>query len=254
MVATTDAQRTSFRDLGYVVLPRRYSDAFLDELRAALADPQTPLFGMCRVNEAIRRHVFDTTLGAVAADLLAADEVRLLSDNTLTRAPQRTGDAANLVWHQDHPYWPVLDPTHLTCLVALDPLTSDAGAMRYVPKSHRWGEFANVDHASGRLLDAADGRPRVPIDPASDGHEIVTIELAPGEFLLHHCFVWHASGFNRSKHDVRAITTRSMARGTTYQPKPDRADGTVPGPRRGDSLDDDGRYPVLWPPREPNES
>ena len=46
------------------------------------------------------------------------------------------------IWHQDHPYWPVIQPADLvSAWVALEDATAENGAMSMVRRSHLWGQY-----------------------------------------------------------------------------------------------------------------
>ena len=96
-------------------------------------------------------------------------------------------------WHQDLHYWGLEGEEEVTAWVALTPATAENGCMRFVAGSHH--EIVDhVDtHAEQNLLTRGqEVAVKVDESQASD------VELAAGEFSLHHGRVFHASHPNRT--------------------------------------------------------
>lgn len=125
-----------------------------------------PAFAALRAHEAI--------VGAARA-LLGVATPRLVRQQLVVKAPRAT---FTIPWHQDRPTLPIGDGPAVVLWLALDDVDEGAGALRYVPGSHR---------DSG--LEAAP----------------VTLETARGEALAHHPDVWHASAPNRGPTWRRAV-------------------------------------------------
>jgi len=84
--------------------------------------------------------------------------------------------------------------------IAIDPHTEANGAMVLCPGSHRLGElpFDAKRHSMDVALDVGDlGK------FGADPDNLVTLELAPGDFALWHVHTLHGSGPNRSDIDRR---------------------------------------------------
>jgi len=104
-----------------------------------------------RLNEDFRAFVFESPLPRLAADILAADEVRLFYDQLFVMEPRgETGTP----WHQDLPYWPIRGPDVISIWVPFDSVSPQNGVVSYVKGSHRWDKL--IRPTSPRL--AADGR------------------------------------------------------------------------------------------------
>lgn len=114
-----------------------------------------------------------------------------------------------LPWHQDR--WSNLDRDPLiTVWTALDPATKENGCVQIVVGSHKQG-LINSDHPSGFLTDqqAAEYAP---------ADKIEHLELEPGEAVLLHNWLLHASDVNRSPVSRRAYSVcymdaRTVAKG-----------------------------------------
>jgi len=116
-----------------------------------------------------------------------------------------------LPWHQDR--WPVLDRDPLiTVWTALDPATKANGCVQVIPGSHRHG-LINPTHPSGFLSEAQAAA-------ICTQNRIVYAELEPGEVILLHNYLLHASDINRSSQSRRALSVCYMDAATLYDGKP----------------------------------
>ncbi|MEW6752567.1 MAG: phytanoyl-CoA dioxygenase family protein [Candidatus Latescibacterota bacterium] len=113
--------------------------------------------------------------------------------------PARQGTV--LPWHQDR--WTFLgrDPL-LTIYTALDPATRLNGCVQVIRGSHRWG-LVNPEHTSGFLTPEQ-------AQAAVAQHEVVFLELEPGEVALLHNWLLHSSDVNRSGQARRAFSVCVM--------------------------------------------
>lgn len=106
-----------------------------------------------------------------------------------------------LPWHQDR--WVALDRDPLVTLwTALDPATVDNGCVQIIPGSHRAG-LINPAHPAGFLTPEQAAHHA----PAS---KVVHLELAPGEAVLLHNWLLHASDVNRTDLPRRAFSVCYM--------------------------------------------
>ena len=105
------------------------------------------------------------------------------------------GDGKTVSWHQDITYWGMGETDEeVTAWLAVSDVTVEAGAMRFIPGSHRGGL---VDHAD--TFDAANLLSRGQEIADVDEARAVAGPLAPGEMSLHHGRVFHASAPNTSQ-------------------------------------------------------
>ena len=110
-----------------------------------------------------------------------------------------------LPWHQDR--WTALDrDPQITVWTALDPATRENGCVQVIPKSHRHG-LINPAHPSGFLSKAQAAA-------ICTEDRIVYLELEPGEIVLLHNYLLHASDVNRSAQSRRAFSVCYMEAAT----------------------------------------
>ena len=105
-------------------------------------------------------------------------------------------------WHQDYGYWyhnGCLHPDMGSVMVALDRSTRENGCLQVLRGSHRVGR---VNHSSGKGAGAGEqvGADMQRVAWMQARHELVHVELEPGDGLFFHANVMHRSDQNRSPH------------------------------------------------------
>lgn len=118
--------------------------------------------------------------------------------------PSRIG--MEIPWHQDGEYWPIRPLETCSVWIAIDDVTPDNGAMRYIPGSHR--ERRLFPHA---LSDRTDRPLDREIDPACfDPGTALYDDLPAGGLSLHDVYLIHGSAANRSGKRRAAFVIRYM--------------------------------------------
>lgn len=106
-----------------------------------------------------------------------------------------------LPWHQDR--WSHLDRDPLiTVWTALDPATVENGCVQVIEGSHKFG-LVNPDHGSGFVSPEQ-------AEDLLQKHPVKHVELEPGEVVLLHNWLLHASDVNRSPVSRRAFSVCYM--------------------------------------------
>jgi phytanoyl-CoA hydroxylase len=165
-----------------------------------LSKPETPVWQVVNIwaaSDPFFKLISNSTIVEEVAQLTSANELRVWHDQ-IQYKPSSTGGVN--MWHQDAPYWPILQPKNLmlTAWVALDDVDEENGAMSMVPGSHQWGDQIAFLH-SIKSFDAM---------PAEfEGHrlEVVSCPVEKGAVHYHHSLAWHGSNANRSGRPRRAI-------------------------------------------------
>lgn len=118
-----------------------------------------------------------------------------------------------LPWHQDR--WTAYDrDPQITIWTAMDPATKANGCVQVIPRSHRHG-LINPTHPSGFLSKAQSAA-------ICTEDRIVYVELEPGEVVLLHNYLLHASDINRSSQSRRAFSVCYMEAATIEKGEPCR--------------------------------
>jgi Phytanoyl-CoA dioxygenase (PhyH) len=187
-------------------------------------------------NRAIMELVSHPALGKLAAELTGAEWVQLWWVQLLYKPPAAPGGgSANVGWHQDRHYWQIWEEGSelFTAWVALSDVTAEAGPMRFLRGSHRWGlqasDFYGQDHEAQRQAI------RVPEGKRWD--EVPAL-LPPGGVSFHHNLTYHGSGPNRTREPRRSFAIHLR----TERSAP------VDGARKGLTrfIDDPSYCPVIY--------
>jgi len=111
------------------------------------------------------------------------------------------GKGTVLPWHQDGGrIWRLTGQPLITLWLALDPATRANGCVRIVPGSHRLGLLSEYGHT----ISADQQRVHCPLEACED------LILEPGELVLLHNLVLHASDINTSGQPRRAFSACLM--------------------------------------------
>jgi ectoine hydroxylase-related dioxygenase (phytanoyl-CoA dioxygenase family) len=111
------------------------------------------------------------------------------------------GKGTWLPWHQDR--WNFLDQDPLlTVWIPLDEATLENGCVQIIRRSHRKG-LINPEHSSGFLTEVQ----AIEHAPAED---VVPILVKPGDLVVLHNHLLHASDKNRTSSPRRALSVCYM--------------------------------------------
>jgi len=259
----TDEQVREFRERGFLQVGRVLDESTTRALRHRLdevmegrssAQPEArrnllgdseqvvvQVVNIWEADELFRDHLYNPVLCEMAAELMGTDVVRVWHDQVQFKPPRMGGPTD---WHQDHPYWPIIQPPDLvSAWVALEDATLENGCMRMVPRSHLWGP-----HKDGTI--GTDPETFAPLyDPAlvpeGERIEIVPCEVRAGEAMFHHCLTWHGSPPNRSERGRPAIAVHYMPGWTRYEPSGSHLVEHRVTVRPGDILQGEF-FPTVW--------
>ncbi len=262
----TDEQRLAFEGDGFLIV----EDGFIDEevievLRKAFdrlyageyetgirpdevnwvagRDPEDRTRQICngwKADSAVAAQVLSERTGRLCAELMGWDGVRILQDNVIWKPP----GTKSLGMHQDGSYLDYLVPPEMiTCWIALDDTSAEAGTITYAAGSHRWprspenrGEF----HAPADWL-----APVHRAVPADEDLRLVPIEVKAGGASFHHHLTFHGSGPNTAEVHRRACISHLVPAQTEFHPV--NVDPTYSRYRRvGDPSMDESFFPVVW--------
>lgn len=178
--------------------------------------------------------------GRLAADLMGWDGVRIDQDNCIWKPP----GTKSLGMHQDGSYLDYLVPPEMiTCWIALDDTSAEAGTITYARGSHRWpraGENRGEFHAPDDWL--APVRRAV---PAGQDLELVPIVVRAGGAAFHHHNTFHGSGPNTASVHRRAAISHLVPADAEFHPV--NVDPVYSRYRRvGDTTMDESFFPLVW--------
>jgi ectoine hydroxylase-related dioxygenase (phytanoyl-CoA dioxygenase family) len=144
----------------------------------------------------------DRRFAAILEPLIGRD-LKQIINQIHWKAPGSKGDFA---WHQDSRFrqpseaYRNLGSSYVQTGLALDPHAPESGCLRFVPRSHSWGDLpmdCSKDVLGNSMADAA--LEAVGLSAA----DAVDVVLEPGDLALWSPYLVHGSGTNRSSHRRR---------------------------------------------------
>ena len=203
-------ERARFEERGYLAPLRVLSDEAVDACRgrveqrvAEIDDPDALRTKAHLQIPALMELVHLPAVVDPICDLLGAD-VLCRSATVFLKEPQAPSFVA---WHQDAAYWNLDPPDVATAWIALTDSTTENGALRVLPGSHRAPLLAHtpIGDPDNMLFH------RQAITDPIDEHRAVTVTLDAGEMSIHHVRIAHSSGPNRSRERRIGFAIRYVA-------------------------------------------
>lgn len=266
MEAWTDEQHRSFARDGFVVVPEGFADdATIERLRARFEplfageyptgirpdevnwvsgrDPDDRTRQICngwKADPVLATQILSERTGRLAAELMGWDGARLVQDNVIWKPP----GAKSLGMHQDGSYLDYLVPREMiTCWIALDDTSAEAGTITYAAGSHRWprspenrGEF----HAPADWL-----APLERARPKGEEPRLVPLVVRAGGAAFHHFNTFHGSGSNTGSGHRRAVISHLVPADVRFHPV--HVDPVYSRYRKVDDLTlDESFFPIVW--------
>jgi hypothetical protein len=204
-ISLSEGQRAAYRDRGYHVPLRAFSEAeaaqhcrsFLDYWqlhKETLAGRPPRAWGKYLIDT----HLFLRWVCDVALHPRVLDGVEsVLGPNLMVWGsqwfPKFAYDKSYVSWHQDAAYWGLSPLNVTTAWIALVPSTRENGCMRVIPGTHRGLLPQRETYAEANMLSRGQE-----IAVEVDESLAVDFVLQPGEFSLHHIGIVHGSGPNTS--------------------------------------------------------
>jgi len=162
-------------------------------------------------------------IGAVAAALARADEIRVFQ-STLIYKPPIAAEPTNIVpWHFDKHYWsPSTSDKMLTAFIPFHDCGEEMGTITMIDGSHRWQESSRDDSMTRHFAEReGSDLERVLAENAAYNKAGVTkvpMIIPRGHMSFHHCRTYHGSAANRSPRPRRAISFHLQDGENAYRP------------------------------------
>lgn len=223
MSMLTAEEVAHYRERGYVIPQYRLPDDLLARLRAGL-DMVLANYTDVAQEDLANPHMLPPTQGpdrnpfmATAAHPPLLDMLEQLIGPDLilwiTRIlckPAQTG--REVPWHQDGEYWLMRPLATCSAWIAIDPVTTANGCMRFIPGSHRREELYRHHQATRKGLVL-----NLELDQDQfDERDAVNVELEPGQISLHDVRLIHGSLANTSGQRRAALIMRYMPATSHY--------------------------------------
>ncbi|MDX6592884.1 MAG: hypothetical protein QOJ13_2080 [Gaiellales bacterium] len=196
-----------------------------------------------KADPVLASQVLSERTGELAARLMGYDGVRILQDNCIWKPP----GTKSLGMHQDGAYLDYLQPHEMiTCWIALDDTSAEAGTMTFVRGSNHWprsGENRGEFHAPPDWLE-----PARRANPEGEDAELdlVPVVVKAGGASFHHHNTFHGSGPNTAgARHRRALISHLLPAHATFDPH--YQDPVYSRYRRRDSMEmDESYFPITW--------
>jgi hypothetical protein len=183
-------------------------------------------------SDAISRILRKPIIGAVAARLAQAEEIRIFQ-STLIYKPPRPEEPSNVVpWHFDRHYWQsCTSDKMLTAFIPFHDCGESMGTITMVDGSHRWREIGGGDSTTRHFADRDRGELEELLQANADfnGAELrkIPMIIPKGHMSFHHCRTYHGSAGNRSPRPRRAISLHLQDGDNAYRRFPLAEGGVV---------------------------
>jgi hypothetical protein len=171
-------------------------------------------------------------IGAVAAALAQADEIRVFQTTMIFKPPIATEPSNIVPWHFDKHYWSTSTSDNmLTAFIPFHDCDEEMGTITMVDGSHRWREVGTDDSMTKHFAerDNSDLERVLADNAAYNNAEVlkVPMNIPKGHMSFHHCRTYHGSGANRSPRPRRAISLHLQDGANAYRPYVLSTGGTV---------------------------
>jgi ectoine hydroxylase-related dioxygenase (phytanoyl-CoA dioxygenase family) len=149
-------------------------------------------------------------LGAVAARLARAEEIRVFQSTLIYKPPIRDEPTNTVPWHFDRDYWATSTSERmLTAFIPFHDCPSRMGTITMIDGSHRWQEpFRNSVTARHFAELQPDLEEELRAKAVFNDTSVTKLPMTipKGHVSFHHCRTYHGSGPNRSAEPRRAIS------------------------------------------------
>lgn len=273
-----ETQISLYEQRGWHITDRLFSDEQLEQMRQAIdahhaghrdhALPRSARFSdwqasdgqgvrnneFCSLqNDAVRSLAWHPQLGAIAARLARASEIRLFDDQAVCKPPASEQDSSAVGWHTDHSYWSTCTSDRmLTAWIPLQDTNEVNGTLHVVNGSHLWPES---EHLRGFNDADLSGLARRLGREVADA-DVIPLNLQRGQVSFHHMRAIHGSTNNRSQSGRYALAVHLQDGDNRHRVFNDNAGNPVVLPHDrlcrvtadgAPDYSDPAVFPVIWP-------
>jgi ectoine hydroxylase-related dioxygenase (phytanoyl-CoA dioxygenase family) len=255
----TDADVRFYAEHGWYLSQQLFSDDEIDALTAASDDyydgardhelpvrpPKlaswTPEHGPVQrhndyvhfESEPIAKILRKPLVGAVAARLAQASEIRIFQSTMIFKPPVAAEPTNVVPWHFDKHYWASSSSDRmLTAFIPFHDCGPEMGTITMIDGSHRWREIGSDDSTVRHFAERDKSQLDVMLaeNAAFNGAEVcpVQMQIPKGHMSFHHCRTYHGSAANLSDRPRRAISLHLQDGENGYREFP-LSDGSLAG-------------------------
>lgn len=196
-------------------------------------------------NRVLASVVLAEASGRATATLNDWPGARLAQDNLLMKPPAKDGKpGGTLGMHQDSAYAGWSEPRLMsTVWIALDDVTQQGGTMEFARGSHKWGTAPPIETFHNPEDYKSDFR-RAAKAAGVDTPDMVPVEVPAGGGSIHHGWLWHGSGPNKTPNPRRSVVSHTISSDARFT---DQVGYVYSRYKRiGTDEMDPAFFPVLW--------
>lgn len=195
--------------------------------------------------EGYRALVADSSMGALAAQLMGSQTARVFHDHVLVKEP---GNSVVTPWHQDRPYYLVKASQTVSFWVPLDPVPRER-SIEYIAGSHSSGEDYKPERFDGSDLYEGDPSKPVPdVEANRDQFNILGWAVEPGDAVAFDFGTLHGAPANASPTRRRVVSIRWVGDDAAFAKRRGTTSPAFPDLEYQDGAPFEGEeFPVLYP-------
>jgi len=198
-----------------------------------------------KANRALASVILSAASGRAVALLNNWPGARLAQDNLLWKPPLADGVAGgSLGMHQDSAYAVWAEPGLMcTVWIALDDVTAAGGTMEFARGSHLWARSGPIGQFHNPADYKADFRRAAEAAGVAEP-EMVPVAVPAGGGSIHHGWLWHGSGPNRTANPRRSVVSHCLSSEARFTGQVGYVYSRYK--RLGSPDMDEAFFPVLW--------
>ena len=196
-------------------------------------------------NRGLADLILNEAIGRATARLNTWPGARLAQDNLLMKPPAMDGTpGGSLGMHQDSAYAGWVHPRLMTTVwIALDDVTHNGGTMEFAKGSHKWGPAPPIEAFHNPDDYQSDFR-RAARSVGVDHPEMIPVEVPAGGGSIHHGWLWHGSGPNRTGNPRRSVVSHTISAAACFTDEVGYVYSRYK--RIGTDQMDEAFFPILW--------
>jgi ectoine hydroxylase-related dioxygenase (phytanoyl-CoA dioxygenase family) len=162
-------------------------------------------------SEEIARILRKPIIGAVAARLARAEQIRVFQSTLIYKPPKPQEPSNRVPWHADRHYsLTCTSEAMLTAFIPMHDCGEDFGTITMVDGSHQWADLLGGSNSTRLFSEWELEKLDQLVETAThyNGAEVrkVPMIIPQGHMSFHHCRIYHGSGPNRRAQPRRAIS------------------------------------------------
>ncbi|RUR18567.1 phytanoyl-CoA dioxygenase [Legionella sp. km535] len=168
-------------------------------------------------NPFYQKILFESQLGAVAAQLMQSQEVRLYHDHLLVKEP---GTRQVTPWHQDQPYYNVAGKQNCSFWIPVDPVSRES-TLEFVAGSHLgpWLMPRSFMDNQAKWFPEGSLQELPDIEQSREDFPIIGWDIEPGDVVCFHMLTLHMARGVNTQQRRRVFSVRFLGDDMIHAPR-----------------------------------